>query len=50
MMNIMQKKCAIIVIINMEELKNLGIVSMKNYMLVVYVKIAILINIIKKKE
>lgn len=32
--NIMLKECAIIVIINMEELKNHGFVDMKNYMLV----------------
>ena len=37
----MQKACVIIVIINLEEVKDLGIVLIKNYMLKDYVKIAI---------
>lgn len=44
----MLKICAKTVTTNMEDLKNLGPVTMliNNYMLRVYVKIAILINII----
>ena len=37
--NIMQKECVITVITNMAELKNHGIVLIKNYMLKVYAKI-----------
>jgi hypothetical protein len=43
--NIMLKICVVIVIIDMEEKNNHGIVSMINYMLMVYAKIAILIDI-----
>jgi hypothetical protein len=44
------KECAAIVIINMEELKNHGIVLMINFMLGECAKTAILMNIIEKGE
>ena len=46
----MLKECVIIVIIKMVEIKNHGNVNMINYMLMDYVKIVILINIIKWKD
>jgi hypothetical protein len=46
--NIMQKDYVIIVTINMEELKNLGIVITKNCMQLECVKTATLITIIEK--
>ena len=44
------KGCVAIVIINMAELKNHGIVLMINYMPAECAKTAILINIIEKEE
>lgn len=46
--NTTQKDSVIIVIINMVELKNLGIVLIRNYMLQECVKIVTLITIIRK--
>jgi hypothetical protein len=46
--NTTQKDYVIIVIINMVELKNLGIVLIRNYMLLGCVKIVTLITIIRK--
>lgn len=46
----MLKACVIIAIIKMAEIKNHGNVNMINYMPMAYVKIAILINIIKWKD
>ncbi len=48
--NTMPKVCAAIAITNMEELKNHGIVHMKNYMQMECAKIAILIHITEKGE
>ena len=48
--NTMPKECAAIVIINMEELKNLGTVLMRSFMLTECAKIAISIHIIEKEE
>jgi hypothetical protein len=48
--NIMQKDYVIIVIINMDVIKNHGNAHMINYMLLGCVKIVILIIIIKRKD
>lgn len=45
----MQKECAIIAITKTEELKSLGIVHIKSYMLMECAKIVTLINTIKWK-
>jgi hypothetical protein len=47
---IMLKECATIAIINMDELKNHGIVLMISFMLQVCVKIVILTIIIEKED
>ena len=47
---IMLKECATIAIINMEEIKNHGIVPMINFMLQVCAKIVILTIIIEKED
>ena len=48
--NTMPRECAAIAIINMEELKNHGIVLMKSYMQMECAKIATLILITEKGE
>ena len=48
--HIMQKDSVTIAIINMEELKNLGIVHMINFTQAECVKTVILIYIIRRKE
>lgn len=46
----MPRVSAIIVIINLEETKNLGNVVIQNFMQLVFVRIVILITIIRRKD